>query len=146
MPHAQTVQTHTGVTAPALRHEPAERRRKSGPALRAFFAIADRWKLDPEQQRGLLGWPAKSTMYAWKSAPDVTLSYDTLVRLSLLLGIFKALNVLYPDQGFADGWVKMPNRNDVFGSRAPIDFMTQSGTGALYDVRRLLDARRGGWN
>ena len=31
------------VTPPAVRHEPAERKRKSGPALRAFFRIADAW-------------------------------------------------------------------------------------------------------
>jgi hypothetical protein len=146
MPRAQTVQATEHVTAAAVRGTPAERRRKSGPALRAFFNIADKWRLNPEEQGGLLGWPAKSTLYNWKAAANVTLPYDTLIRLSLILGIYKALHILYPEAAFADGWAKMPSRNPLFGGRTPIGYMLQGGTGALYDVRRLLDARRGGWN
>ncbi len=135
-----------GVAPPAVRHEPAERRRKSGPALRAFFNIAEKWGLDPKEQRGLLGWQSRSTLYNWKaSVDDVTLPYDVLVRLSLILGIYKALHVLYPDTGLADGWMKMRNRNTLFGGRTPVEHALR-GPIALYDVRRLLDARRGGWN
>ena len=133
-------------TPPMLRPDPGERRRKSGPALRAFFNIADRWHVTPEEQRGLLGWPSRSALYTWKANPDTTLSYDTLVRLSLILGIFKALQVLYPEPAFAHGWMKMPNRNALFGGRTPAEYALRGGIGALQDVRRLLDARRGGWN
>jgi hypothetical protein len=131
------------VTPPALRHEPAERRRKSGPGLRTFFRIADAWGLDSEEQRGLLGWPARSTLYTWKAGRPVTLPYDTLIRLSLLLGIYKALHVLYPDATLADGWVRLPNRNPLFGGRTPAASMVDGGIETLTAVRRLLDARRG---
>lgn len=143
----QSQRARTGaVTPPAVRHEPAERKRKSGPALRAFFRIADAWDLDPTEQRGLLGWQSKSTVYNWKAAmDDVTLPYDVLVRLSLILGIYKALHVLYPDAELADGWMKLRNQNPLFGGRAPLEHAL-GGPIALYDVRRLLDARRGGWN
>ncbi|HLK12951.1 MAG TPA: MbcA/ParS/Xre antitoxin family protein [Candidatus Binatia bacterium] len=146
MPHPQRAEGLAEVTPPALRHQPAERRRKSGPALRAFFNIAERWGLDPEEQRGLLGWPSRSALYKWKASAAVTLPYDTLVRLSLILGIFKALHILYPEPGFADAWMKMPNRNALFGARTPLEYALRGGTVALQDVRRLLDARRGGWS
>ena len=136
----------TGATTPALRPDPGERRRKSAPALRAFFNIADKWRITPEEQRGLLGWPSRSALYQWKASRDTTLSYDTLVRLSLILGIFKALQILYPEPAFADAWMKMPNRNLLFGGRTPTEYALRGGIGALQDVRRLLDARRGGWN
>ena len=144
MAQTQTAKTG-GVTAPAVRHEPAERRRMSGPALRAFFNIADKWNIDVDEQRALLGWPSRSTLYNWKATRDVVLPYDTLVRLSLILGIYKALHILYPDATLADRWMKMPNRNTLFGGRAPVEYAL-GGLNMLYDVRRLLDARRGGWN
>lgn len=131
------------VTAPVRRHTPAERRRKSGPGLRTFFRIADAWRLEPEEQRGLLGWPARSTLYTWKAGRAVTLPYDTLIRLSLVFGIYKALHVLYPDAALADGWVRLPNRNSLFGGRPPVTCMIEGGIEALIAVRRLLDARRG---
>jgi hypothetical protein len=146
MPHAHRAPAVEVTSPPGLRHEPAERRRKSGPALRAFFSIAEKWHLTPEEQRGLVGWPSKSALYGWKSNTDTTLSYDTLVRLSLILGIFKALRILFPEPAFADGWMKMHNINPLFGGRTPTEYVLQSGMPALQDIRRLLDARRGGWN
>jgi hypothetical protein len=131
------------ITPPAARHAPAERRRKSGPGLRTFFRVADGWGLDSEEQRGLLGWPARSTLYTWKAGRAVTLPYDTLIRLSLVLGIYKALHVLYPDPALADGWVRLPNRNALFGGRTPAACMVDGGIETLTAVRRLLDARRG---
>ncbi|HEV7732978.1 MAG TPA: antitoxin Xre/MbcA/ParS toxin-binding domain-containing protein [Candidatus Binatia bacterium] len=131
------------VTSSALRRSPAERRRKSGPALRTFFRIADAWRLDAEEQRGLLGWPARSTLYTWKAGRPVTLPYDTLIRLSLVFGIYKALHILYPDATLADGWLRLPNANPLFGGRTPVATMVDGDIEALYAVRRLLDGRRG---
>lgn len=134
-------------TPAGRRSDPAERRRKSGPALRAFFNIAAKWGLTPEEQRGLLGWPSRSALYLWRSSGDkTTLPYDTLIRLSLVLGIFKDLHILYPEVPFADAWVRTPNRNLLFGGRSPVEHVLHGGIGALYDIRRLLDARRGGWS
>ena len=131
------------ITPPERRARPEERRRLSGPALRAFVRIAEAWGLDVEAQRALLGWPSRSAFYNWRSGP-ATLPYDTLVRLSLVLGIYKALHVLYPDDELADGWIRMRNTNPLFGDRAPLEALVQGDVGTLYAVRRLLDGRRGG--
>jgi hypothetical protein len=128
------------------RPDPEARKRLSGPALRTFFRIASAWGLSVTEQRGLLGWPAASTYHKYKSGEHGALSFDTLTRLSLLLGIYKSLQVLYPEPAFADAWVRMPNSNSLFSGRPPLALMIDAGIDGLYRVRRLLDARRGAWS
>lgn len=127
----------------ALRPDTAARKRLSAPALRAFFPIAAAWGLSVGEQRALLGWPPASTFHKYKGGNPGTVSFDTLTRLSLVLGIYKALQVLYPEPRLADAWVRMPNTNVIFGGKPPIALMTDDGIDGLYRVRRLLDGRRG---
>jgi len=126
------------------RHDPEVRRRVSGPAMRSFFNLAAKWNLSVNQQRGLLGWPAPSTYHKYKSGQVGILSFDTLTRISLLLGIYKALHILYSQAELADGWIKLRNANPIFGGKSPLDLMLDGGIDGLFTVRRLLDARRGG--
>jgi antitoxin Xre/MbcA/ParS-like protein len=125
------------------RHDPAVRQRLSAPAMRAFFNLAKKWDLSVNQQRGLLGWPAASTYHKYKSGNVGTLSFDTLTRISLLLGIYKVLHILYPQPELADSWIKLRNSNPMFAGKAPLDLMLDTGLDAMYALRRLLDARRG---
>ena len=136
------------VDGPTLeeRQQPEVRRRLSGPALRTFYAIARGWALAASDERGLLGWPATSTFHKYKGGAHGTLSFDTLTRLSLVLGIYKDLQVLYPEPALADRWVHLPNSHPLFGGQAPIRLMIDAGIDGLFQVRRLLDARRGGWS
>ena len=50
-----------------------------------------------------------------QSGDSGALSFDTLTRLSLVLGIYKALQVLYPEPAFADRWIGVPNSHTLFG-------------------------------
>ena len=68
---------------------------------------------------------------------------DTLTRVSYLIGIFKALNVLH-SESLADAWVQLPNKNRLFGGQTPLSYMLRGNLPAMQSVRRLLDARRGG--
>ena len=131
------------VAVPTVKPDPQTRRRLTGPALRAFFNIAAAWGLSVAEQRGLLGWPAASTYHKYKAGDHSALAFDTLTRLSLILGIYKNLHVLYPEPAFADAWVRMPNSHPLFGGRRALDLMIDGGIDGLYRVRRLLDARRG---
>jgi hypothetical protein len=132
--------------APADRQDPAVRRRLSGPAIRSFFKIGEAWNLTVEEEKALLGWPATSTLYKYKQNDVGTLSYDALIRISLVLGIYKALHILYPDKELANRWIKLPNSNSLFGGQPAIDFLRKAGIDGLYQVRRLLDSRVAGWN
>lgn len=71
------------------------------------------------------------------------LDTDRLYRVSYLIGIFKALQILYSEK-LADAWIQLPNRNRIFGGQAPLAYMMKGGLPAMQTVRRLLDARRGG--
>ena|SRR6266496_3858661 len=130
----------------AKRRDPQVRRQMSGPAMRTFFNVVEAWKLNNEEQRALLGWPPESTFYNYKAGKVSTLPYDTLMRISLVLGIYKDLQILYPEPALAHQWVKLPNRSPLFGGRTAMVLMSEGGMDALYRVRRLLDGRRGGWN
>jgi len=130
----------------ARRRDPQVRRQMSGPAMRAFFNVSTAWQLGVEEQRALLGWPPESTFYKYKAGQVSTLPYDMLMRISLVLGIYKDLHILYPEAELADRWVKLPNSNPLFGGKPARALMVEGGIDALYQVRRLLDARRGGWN
>lgn len=132
--------------APDRRRDPKVRKQMSGPAIRTFFSVAEAWSLSNEEQRALLGWPPESTFYKYKSGQGGTLSYDVLMRISLVLGIYKDLHILYPETDLADRWVQLPNSNPMFGGRPALALMTEGGMDALYQIRRLLDSRRGGWN
>jgi len=122
------------------------RRQLSGPAMRAFFNIAGAWQVGNAEQRALLGWPPESTFFKYKTDNVTILPYDMLTRISLVLGIYKDLHILYPEADLADRWVMLPNANPLFGGRPALSLMVDGGMDGLYQVRRLLDARRGGWN
>ena len=71
------------------------------------------------------------------------LAADTLLRISYLVGIFKALHILH-SEALADEWVRLPNTNRIFGGQTPLAYLLRGGLPAMQTVRRLLDARRGG--
>jgi hypothetical protein len=123
-----------------------DRRALSGPALRAFFRIAELWRLSAGEQMTLLGIAAPSTFYKWRRDPDgAALPRDTLERISYLLGVYKALQILLPDERAADAWVRQPNDAPPFGGRPALERMLSGNVADLYVVRQYLDAERGGW-
>ena len=121
----------------------AARERLSGPGLRAFFNIATRWKVRDEDARALLGGVTNGPFYEMKRKPDRTLDTDRLMRISFLIGIFKALHILH-SRKIADAWVRLPNSNPIFDGDTPLAYMIRGGLPAMQTVRRLLDARRAG--
>ena len=137
---------------PATRYEPsplvdlnakAERDRLSPSAIRAFFNIIGRWGIRDEDARVLLGGLSNGPYYELKKNPQRVLDTDRLLRVSYLVGIFKALNILYSKK-LADQWVRLPNSNPIFAGQTPLAYMIKGGLPAMQTVRRLLDARRGG--
>jgi len=101
------------------------------------------WEVRDESARALLGGISNGPFYEMKRKPDRVLDTDRLTRISYLIGIFKALNVLYSDE-LADKWVQLPNSNRIFGGQTPLAYMVKGGQPAMQTVRRLLDARRRG--
>jgi hypothetical protein len=121
-----------------------ERKRLSPNSLVLFFNIMEKWSIRDEDARELLGGVTNGPFYEMKKNPDgKILDVDRLYRISYLTGIFKALNILHSEQ-LADRWVQLPNQNRMFGGHTPLEYMLKGGLPAMQNVRRLLDARRGG--
>ncbi len=130
---------------PARSTTATDRKGYSGAALRTFFRIAGAWNLSVAEQMTLLGVGARSTFFKWKKDPNTVLPKDTLERISYILGIYKALQILLPDETAADEWVKRPNDAPLFGGRSALDRMLSGQVADLFVVRQYLDAQRGGW-
>lgn len=118
-------------------------RELAGPALRTFFRIARVWGLSADQERCLLGNPPRSTFFRWKARGDAALGRDVLERISHVLGIYKALHLLFPVDTQADAWIKRPNSAPLFGGRSALDRMLSGQVADLFVVRQYLDAQRG---
>jgi hypothetical protein len=114
-----------------------------GAALRAFMNIAEAWGLSVAEQLKLLGIASRSTFFKWRREPEPRLPQDTLERLSYLLGIYKALQILLPDPHAADQWVRKPNAAPLFGGHSALERMLSGQVADLYVVRQYLDAERG---
>jgi hypothetical protein len=112
--------------------------------MRAFFQIAEKWKLSTDEAIALLGYPSKSTYYNWRNGEvsQVAHSFDLASRISYVLGIFKALEILYQRPEMADEWVRRPNK--AFGGQSALDRMCAGQMVDLAGVREYLDSVRGG--
>lgn len=110
-------------------------------ALKVFFNIMDAWQVKGKDQMVLLGKPAESTFYNWKKGKVSSLSPDTLERISYIMGIYKALGILFPTREQADAWPLKTNK--AFNNETALQFMLKGSMIHLSDMRRYLDAQRG---
>ncbi|MGB8910126.1 MAG: MbcA/ParS/Xre antitoxin family protein [Candidatus Cybelea sp.] len=118
----------------------------SATAVRAFGNIARAWDMDLREQRAALGNISKQTIYNWREHPErARLSGDQLDRVSFLLGIFKALHILFTRPEQADSWIRRPNAALPFGGRPAADLMFSGRIEDLIRVRRYVDGARGVW-
>ena len=114
---------------------------KINAGLRTFFRIMDAWGVDTEGARVLLGRPGRSTLFKWKTGAVRTIPHDTVRRVSLVLGIYKALQILFRAPAQADAWITRPNA--AFGGRTALQHMLGGDVTDLAAVRHYLDAVRG---
>jgi hypothetical protein len=123
---------------------PADRKRLSASAIRLFLNTADLLSLTVDQRRAILGDVSEATYHNWRKEPGkVVLARDQLERVSLTLGILKALRLIFAEDATAFRWLRAANADHPFDGRSPLDVMTAGGIIDLYSVRRYLDAWRG---
>jgi len=121
-----------------------QRRDMSAAAMRTYPNIIRDWRLK-EQEAALLLGTTDTTYRRWKNAPDrATLDVNQLERMSLLLGIYKSLQILLPRSDAADSWLRRPNQNPLFAGQAPLERLRSGLVSDLYVIRQYLDATRGG--
>jgi uncharacterized protein (DUF2384 family) len=121
----------------------ADRGRLTGVALKAYRALADRWTLSNAEASDLLGVSGSSWDRIKRGSRDTILSQDQLTRISALVGIFKGLHLFFADD-MADRWPRLENTGPLFERRTPIAAMIDGGIPHMLEVRRYVDAVRGG--
>jgi hypothetical protein len=130
--------------APPNLADPRTRERLTRAAVEAAVRLADFWHLPSSQIGALLGDISERTWFRMKSGQwSGVLSQDGLTRISALVGIFKGLRLLFSEP-LADDWVRLPNKDPLFGGRRPLDAMIEGGIPKMLEVRRHVDALRGG--
>lgn len=110
---------------------------------RAVINLFDRWGLTDTQAATLLGEIAPRTFQRWKAGEYGRVGPDLSARLSNLLGIHKALRLLFKDAERGYNWIKRPNA--AFGDQSALAVMLGGQLTDLMRVRRYLDAVRGPW-
>ncbi len=125
-----------------------DRFRLSGPGFRALLRLARAWRLTSAQQRAVLGGVAPATWLTWRMQARrgrvVVLPEVVLLRLSLLLGVATALQVLLNSDRDVVRWLRRRNRPLVRGGRTPIAVITAASLDDLARLRRSLGAMAAG--
>ena len=112
-----------------------------GPAgLRTFFRIAEVWRLDESEQRRVLWHPTWTEFQRWQHAESAR-GHDTLERIGCVIGIFRALNTLFPDAAQADTWLRRPNTAPLFEGGSALDRMMCVSRSDLQTVLSYLNGQ-----
>ncbi len=123
----------------AVGREPIPRR----VGMRAFVALAGRWKLSKGDWPILLGGRSANTIRHWVKAAeegterDVVLDADVQERLSHLVAIYDGLHRLFGDEAYADAWIRTPNQ--AFAGQTPLERMLTGQFSDLYEVRLYVE-------
>ena len=141
---AQPQDTTHGIrfTRSANLNDRATRERLSQSAVDGFMRITEHWGLLREEKCGLFGGLQPSTLHRLRTAAG-TRTFDELTRVSYLVGIYKALHIIFPPD-LADKWITRPNDNPMFRGSRPVDYLLEAGIPGFQQVRSLLDGYRGG--
>ncbi len=115
--------------------------------MASFLSISQKWELSVAQQIKLLGDVSPSTFFNYKNwvkdEKDFKISKDMLERISYILGIYKALNILLPSEDAANKWIHKANSAPLFNHDSALNKMLAGNVVDLADVRRFLDGQRG---
>lgn len=124
--------------------DPATRLRLTPAAIDGIVRLAAIWRLTGAETCALLGDVSERTWFRMKNGERTgALPRDVLTRISVLVGIFKGLRLLFSEP-LSDEWIRLPNKGPVYGGRRPLDVLIDGGIPGMLEVRRHIDALRGG--
>jgi uncharacterized protein (DUF2384 family) len=110
-------------------------------SMKAFFNICEKWSLNTEEALLLMGEPSRGTFFKWKRGDATKLTKDQLTRVSIVLGVYKALRLLFPTAEQAHAWLNKPNTH--FSGKPAREQFCKGNIISMLDLRRYLDAIRG---
>ena len=110
--------------------------------FRACLNLFRLWKVSDTEASVLLDLPPR-TFARWKTGAIGRIGRDQKARLSNLMGIHKALRLIFREPERSHDWPRLPNR--AFDGHSALDIMLGGELTGLMRVRRYLDAERGAW-
>lgn len=129
---------------PWVVHEFAEETSRQDLA-RVITVLLGKWELPADQQLALLGMsPQSRKVLAQYRRGDRALpnTRDTLDRAGYLLGIHKALRLLFPaDAALRYRWVRVGN--GMLSGRTPLEVMLDDGLVGVARIARFVAFQRG---
>lgn len=111
--------------------------------FRAVINLFSKWGVTDDQASRLLDLPLRS-LRRWRAERRPgRIGRDGKARLSNLIGIHKALRIIFkePERGYR--WIKAPN--SAFRGASALEIMLGGELTDLMRVRRYLDSERGSW-
>ena len=110
--------------------------------FRAAINLFPLWSVTDEQAAILLDLPVRSYR-RWKAGEIGRIDRDGKARLSNLMGIHKALRIIFHEPQRAYAWIQAPNA--AFADQSALLVMLGGELTDLMRVRRYLDSERGAW-
>ena len=113
----------------------------------SLMSSSDRWDLTAEEVAKLMGICNADAFLDLRVKAEnnhlLSISEPTIERLSLLLAIWKGLQLITPTNrlDLAYSWFKTPNSNSLFGGKSIKEHLLESeDINSFYDVKRYLTA------
>ena len=106
-------------------------------AAKVCAGIVKSWKLDDSDAEKMLAVDSQTWMRIKNGKWKGLLDHEVLVRISAIIGIYKALHSCFSDD-LADRWIKRPNTGRIFSGRKPVDVMIEEGLPVMLETRHYL--------
>lgn len=111
-------------------------------AFRVAVRTLDAWGFSAGEMARVLGIsPAQFQRYRHAGLPEESVNEDLTTRVSLVLGIERALEILLAEESDIRNWMSRPSDAPIFDGVTPRSIMINGELDDLWDVRRYLD----GW-
>jgi hypothetical protein len=108
-------------------------------AMKIYDRLCEVWRLSESERCQLIGAVDPAELEQWRTDPSL-LPTDTIKRISVLLWIFKNINLLLQSPANADRWIRRPNRVRLTEGRSALELMLVRGLEGMRAVRDYLEA------
>lgn len=116
---------------------------KVAAVVKAVVRTAEMWNLTNAEASAIFDVSTATWSRMKSGAFHGSLDRDKITRASLIIGIFKGLRLLF-NGPLTMAWPTLENNGVGFDGRRPVDIMKDGGIPAMLQMRKHIDALRGG--
>ena len=113
-------------------------------AIEAYIRASGYWKLTNLVAGKMISVSPRTVVRVKEGTWKGSLNQDQQMRVSALIGLYKALHLYFGNDDLADEWIALPNAGPLFSGRKPVDAMIEEGLPMIMKTRNYVDALRDG--